>query len=169
MKIGYLKSRSHGETDALLAGLAAELQHQGIAIAGLVQSRAPGPDSHPCDMDLTVIPSGQVITIAQGLGAGAKGCRLDPEALETAALEVEASLDQNPGQNPALLILNKFGPQECHGRGFCAAIASAIAKDIPVLTAVNDLNMPGFTAFTDGQATELPAELDQLLAWATGD
>jgi hypothetical protein len=66
-------------------------------------------------MELTVLPRGPALCISQDLGAGARGCQLDPGALERAVARVDMSLAEDA---PELLIVNKFGKREAEGHGF---------------------------------------------------
>merc|ERR1711969_292785 len=112
-------------------------------------------------MAVRVLPDGPVLRISQDLGPQARGCRLDPAALETAVGLVSASLSSGAD----LLIVNKFGKHEAEGRGFRDVIAEAVAMDIPVLVGLNALNRPAFEDFAEGLATRLPPEPAALMAW----
>ncbi|MEH6359139.1 MAG: DUF2478 domain-containing protein, partial [Amylibacter sp.] len=115
MKIAYTMSPNQGDTDQILARLAAKLMTGGMRACGVVQINTEKEDSrHLCDMDVQVLPDGPVIRISQSLGPEARGCRLDPSALEDAVAEVAARL----GNGVDVLILNKFGKHEADGRGF---------------------------------------------------
>lgn len=160
-RLGYLLSLERGGNDRLLSTLAARLTAEGRVVAGIVQSRAPQGRDHPCDMDLAVLPEGPEIAIAQQLGAQSRGCRLDPSSLEEAAEWVRRALDRGADA----LIVNKFGAQECQGRGLCDAFALAMERGIPVLTAVNQMNHAGFLSFAGGLATQLPADEAALHDW----
>ena len=111
-------------------------------------------------MDVRVLPEGPVIRISQSLGAGSRGCRLDPGALETAIGLCEARLE-----GADLLIVNKFGKQEASGRGFRGLIGEALARDIPVLVGLNRMNHDAFHEFTGNEAVELAPEPDALRGW----
>lgn len=162
MKIAYIKGSVRGDTDLLLAELAARLAADGVRLFGVVQINTDcGKGRNACDMDVRVVPTGSVHRISQSLGPGARGCRLDPSALEAAVAEVSAQLDETTG----LLILNKFGKHEADGRGFRGPIAEALSRDIPVILAVNNLNLLAFHDFTEGLAVELPARVDALSEW----
>lgn len=163
MKLGYIMSRNRGVADRYLSDLAARLQQEGLTVAGLIQTRAPSDGDHPCDMDLVALPHGPQITIAQELGAVSHGCRLDPAALENASELVRQALVDGAD----VMILNKFGSQESAGRGFCTVIQTALERDVPVLTAVNAVNLDGFLAFTDGLETLLDPETDNIDGWLT--
>ena len=161
MRIAYTIAPGRGDTDLLLAELAGSLARQGFRTAGTVQINTACDDGDgPCDMDVKVLPDGPVIRISQSLGKGARGCRLDAGALETAIAHSEAELAQAD-----LLIVNKFGKQEASGRGFRGLIGDALAHDIPVLVGLNTLNKAPFLEFTDGAAVELAPDAGSLQAW----
>ena len=161
MKLAYTMAPGRGDTDLVLAGLATTLAARGIRCRGVVQINSTRVDAGPCDMDVRVLPDGAVLRISQDLGPQARGCRLDPAALETAVGLVAASL----ATGADLLIINKFGKHEAEGRGFRDVIADALAQEIPVLVGLNALNRPAFAAFAEGLAVPLPCEPAALLAW----
>lgn len=161
IKLGYLVAPARGLTDPVLSDVAARLTGRGFLVAGVIQSRAPADRDHPCDMDLTVLPNGPKIAIAQKLGSASRGCRLDPESLEQASETVRQSL--LAGAN--VLIVNKFGAQECMGRGFVPAFTTALDRGYPVLTTVNERNLGDFLAFAGGMETRLPLVADEIEAW----
>ncbi|WP_323020416.1 DUF2478 domain-containing protein [Pararhodobacter sp.] len=150
-----------GQTDRLLAEVARVLSAEGWALAGVVQVNSGRPGRAHCDMDLQVLGRAEVIRISQNLGEESRGCRLDPEGLETAVALVEGTL----ADRPRLLILNKFGKAEIEGRGFRPLIAAALEQGVPVLMGLKPLNRPGFEDFAEGLGQGLPADLDQILDW----
>jgi hypothetical protein len=159
--LGYISATGRGAGDRLLADLAQALLARGVAVAGVVQlNRETRPDRH-CDMDLMVLGHDHQVRISQDLGPLSRGCRLDPQGLETAVGLVMADL----GRKPALVIINKFGKSEAEGRGFRNALAEAMVAGIPVLTAVNSGNLPAFLEFAGELAEALPADEAALLDW----
>lgn len=162
MKIAYIMSPSKGDTDLVLANLAEQLNEQGLRTCGVVQINMNAEDcEHPCDMDVQVLPDGPTIRISQSLGREAKGCRLDPEALEGAVAEVIKRLDNTID----VLILNKFGKHEADGRGFRDIIGEALSLDIPVITGVNAMNLDAFQEFSGEYATAVEPTVDALSGW----
>ena len=149
-----------GAADRLLADTAHALQAQGWRLAGAVQDNLDrGPD-HACDMDLRILgDDGPAIRISQNLGSCASGCRLDTGALALAVGRAEVAL----AQGADLVIVNKFGKQECYGRGFRDFIAEALAQGIPVLLSVPAEQMDGFHEFA-GDLAE-PVTRDGLVDW----
>lgn len=164
MQLAYVMTKERGATDRLLSALAERLSARGIRLAGIVQTNVECYDSELCDMDVRVLPDGDTIRISQSLGAGSRGCRLNPEALEQAVGQVTAVLQA--ADAPQLLIVNKFGKHEADGRGMRPVIGEALAMGIPVLSGVNRLNVEPFQSFADGLAKEAPGDLDALETWA---
>lgn len=114
-------------------------------------------------MELCGIGRAGLWRISQRLGTLSRGCRLDPQGLESAAGEVAAALAAEPAAE--LLLINKFGKQEVDGRGFRPVIAEALLRDLPVLTAVNAKNLPAFLAFAEGLAEPVAPEPEALRQW----
>ncbi|UWQ48619.1 DUF2478 domain-containing protein [Leisingera caerulea] len=164
MHLAYVMTEERGATDRLLSELAERLQAKGLRLAGIVQTNVECYDKELCDMDVRVLPDGETIRISQSLGAGARGCRLNPEALEQAVGQVSASLQSEPA--PQLLIVNKFGKHEADGRGMRPIIGEALALGIPVISGVNKMNVEPFQAFADGMAVAAGPDLDALADWA---
>ena len=161
MQIGYVSQSGRGASDAILAKVAALLSAQGLQLAGTVQSNVERPDRAVCDMDVRVLPDGPCFRISQDLGNHAIGCRLDPGALELAVAAATSRLD-----GADLLIINKFGKLEAEGRGFCALIAEALSRDIPVLVGVNGLNLAAFERFAGGLAVACGSDPRGIANWA---
>lgn len=159
--LGYVVSEGRGEGDRLIREAAERLRAAGLPLAGAVQVNLDRDPARKCDMDLHILSGHDTVRISQDLGRLARGCRLDPEGLERAVGLVAAAL----AENPALLIVNKFGKQEIDGRGFRPVIGEALAAGIPVLTAVNAGNVEAFEAFAEGFGDRLPADVDRIVDW----
>lgn len=157
--LGYVRiGDERGTASLLLAGVADGLARDGIRLAGAVQINTDRPDC-ACDVDLRILgDAGPSVRISQSLGAAARGCRLDPGALEDAAHRVSRAL-----AGADLLIVNKFGKQEAEGRGFRTVIAEALDAGVPVLTAVAGDQAGAFRDFAGDLAEEVRAE--RALAW----
>ncbi len=160
MHMGYVIAPGRGDTDLLLAGVADRLMADGLRLCGTVQINTACDGDGPCDMDVRVLPDGPIIRISQSLGPGARGCRLDPGALETAIAACEAQLDTADA-----LIVNKFGKQEALGRGFRGLIAEAMGRGMPVLVGLNALNRDAFDEFTGGVAESVAPDADEISTW----
>jgi nucleoside-triphosphatase THEP1 len=161
MKLAFTMAPGRGDTDLVLERLATDLAARGFRCCGTVQINSARTDAGPCDMDVRVLPDGAILRISQDLGPQARGCRLDPAALETAVGLVAVGLSSGAD----LLIVNKFGKHEAEGRGFRDVIAEAVAMDVPVLVGLNALNRSAFESFAEGLAIQLPPEPAALMAW----
>lgn len=161
MQIAYTIAPGRGDTDRLLQQIAQALISDGARPAGIVQINTEREDDGPCDMDVQVLPAGPVIRISQTLGPNARGCRLDPDALETSVAAVQSVLETGAD----CLIVNKFGKHEADGRGFRPLIADALAQDLPVLVGLNRLNEAAFSEFAQGFAVEIPPDAPTLTTW----
>ncbi|GHE99204.1 molybdenum ABC transporter ATP-binding protein [Aliiroseovarius zhejiangensis] len=161
MKLAYVIAPGRGKTNLLLAGVADALARRGVSLCGTVQLDTERAEDHHCDMDVLVLPDGPKIRISQFLGANARGCKLNPEALETAVAQTEQRLQAGAD----LLIVNKFGKQEAEGRGFREAVGEALTRDIPAIIGVSEGSREAFMDFV-GQAEQLPPEHDAVMAWA---
>ncbi|MBL4915733.1 DUF2478 domain-containing protein [Szabonella alba] len=160
--LAFLHAPETGQTNRLLADLAARLAAQGLRVCGCVQIDSPRDGQARCDMDLRLLPDGAMLRISENRGPGAGGCQLDAAALETAVAEISLRL----AQGADLLILNKFGKQEAAGHGFRALIAEAVAAGLPVLVGLNRSGQAGFDAFAAGMAQPLPPDAQALEDWA---
>lgn len=159
--LGFFTCPARGGGDVLLAELAHTLLAQGARLAGAIQHNVETSGQIRCDMTLEILGQGNEIRISQRLGAGARGCRLDPAGLEQTVGLVEATLSAPRD----LLIINKFGKQEIDGRGFRPVIARALSQDVPVLISVPEAHRGAFAAFAGDLAQEVPARITALHAW----
>jgi glycosyltransferase involved in cell wall biosynthesis len=164
MRIACIMAEGAGRTDRLLHDFAARAAARGLRLCGTVQVNTDCGSGRPCDMDVRVLPDGPVIRISQSLGAGARGCRLDPQALEQAVAEAEARL----AAGADLVIVNKFGKHEAEGRGFRALIAEAVAAGVPVVVGVNGLNAARLAEFLGAEPDRPEPVPEALDAWLDG-
>lgn len=158
--LAFVTAEGRGAVDDVIAAAVDLMQAGGVRLAGTVRSLPAGPGAHRCDMDLRALPDGPSFRISQPLGPGARGCRLDGGLIEAIAAEAEARL-----AHADLLVVNKFGRQECLGRGFRPVIARAMALGIPVVVGVNALNLAEFLAFAGGMAEALDPSPGAVLDW----
>ena len=165
MKIAYTLSPDRGATNLLLAELAEDLTGRGLRLCGTVQVDTERDEENHCDMDVKVLPVGPTIRISQTLGKEARGCRLDPEALERAVSLTEQALENDAD----LLIVNKFGKHEADGRGFRDTIGLALAKDIPVIVGASRLNVEALNTYCEGMAVEIAPDIQALCDWVLSE
>ncbi len=134
----------------LMRRIVACLTADGLRCAGFVQRDVERPGRSRCDMLLENIATGLRLPISEDRGPGARGCRLDEDALGraiTAAIEAIS-------QAPDVLVLNKFGKSESEGRGFRPLIAAALDAGIPVIVPVPWRNAESWRQFAGELADE---------------
>ncbi len=136
----------------LMDRILSHLRAEGCQLAGLRQIDVSRPGQSRCDMILEDLASGATVPISENRGEGARGCRLDVDALLKAMARAREALDDQPD----LLFVNKFGKTECEGGGLRPLIVSALEREVPVLVAVPRGNIDGWRAF----AGELSVEHD---------
>lgn len=150
--------------DRLLATVARRLQSRGVRVAGVIQT-TDGDGEHRCaDMILEDLVSGRRAGISQALGRDARGCRLDPAALDTVA----AAVEQSVRDGAELLILNRFGEREAAGQGLVGAMVAAVERQVPILAGLNARYREAWDGFVAGAAGTLPADAAAILAWCDG-
>ena len=147
--------------DLLLEQVARQLSADGVRVAGYVQRESGGDDGCCAEMELEDLATGERTRISQPLGAEARGCRLDPQAMAALCGRfIEYSL-----AGAELVVLNRFGKGEAEGQGFRRIIEEAVAGGVPVLTAVHPTYAADFDAFGGGAAAQLPRDREAVLAW----
>lgn len=159
MNLGYISLPGRGESDLFLAQVVAGLQGR-LRLCGTVQTNTARAGRRKCDMDLRLLPSGEVLRISEDRGALARGCTLDTSVLAQAVAATAAALS-----GADLLVVNKFGKSEADGGGFAPVIGEAICLGLPVLVGVNALNLPAFKLFADGLAEELTPDVANVTNW----
>ena len=112
-------------------------------------------------MLLEDLASGHRTPLFDDRGAGARGCRLDVAALVDASMKVERSLENDP----ALLVLNKFGKVEADGGGMCGLMAKALERGIPAIIGVPARNLDAWRNFAGEFSAELSENADEIRKW----
>ncbi len=138
-----------------------ELEARGVTLAGAVRQEGTGEPSNRCSMMLRDLATGRIIDIAEDRGPLARGCRLNPDALEAAVEMAMAAL----ARGAELLVVNKFGKHEAEGRGYRDAISLALDQGVPVLIAVNREQEAAWQAFSGGLDERLPLDPEAVLTW----
>jgi nucleoside-triphosphatase THEP1 len=104
---------------------------------------------------------GDEIRISLDRGNEARGCRLDPDAFA----RIDAWVERAVLERVDLLIINKFGKEEAHGRGLRPAIAEALIAEIPLVIGVSTQNLCDFLTFVGDSTTRLRPDMKAITAW----
>ena len=147
--------------DALIAQCAASLIASGFRLGGVVQSNPHRPGRRRCDMHVKDLLGGDEISISLDRGNEARGCRLDPDAFA----RINAWVERAVLERVDLLIINKFGKEEAHGRGLRPVIADALIAEIPLMIGVSTRNLCDFLTFGGDSATRLKPGIEAMTAW----
>jgi hypothetical protein len=146
--------------DRILSELGYALREQQVAVRGLVQRNTFRRDRIKCDMELEELGSGEIFQLSKDRGAYAGGCRLDREAIVTAAVLIERGLDESC----EILIINKFGRSEAEGGGLREVIADAVSRGIVTVIGVPLRNIEVWEKFADGLFDRCEADDTNLLS-----
>ena len=147
--------------DALMAQCAAALVVSGCRLGGVVQSIPHRHGRRRCDMYVKDLLGGDKIKISLDRGNGARGCRLDPDAFA----RIDGWVERAVLERVDLLIINKFGKEEVHGRGLRPAIAEALIAEIPLVIGVSTQNLCDFLTFVGDSATRLGPDIEAITVW----
>lgn len=146
------------DPDGILRSFAADLAARGYRAVGLVQL-----GHHRLDdgLSATLVHTGEEVQLFQDLGSYARGCRLDVGRLLDAGQRIASAIDEGAD----LLIINRFGKQECEGKGLSDLISHALAADIPVVIAVPSHRFPDWIKFAEGMSVKLHCDRHALDSW----
>jgi nucleoside-triphosphatase THEP1 len=148
-------------SDALMAQCAADLAASGCRLGGVVQSNTRRRGRRRCEMYVKDLLGGDEIQISLDRGNEARGCRLDPDAFA----RINAWVERAVLERVDLLIINKFGREEAHGRGLRSVIAEALIAEIPLLIGVSTRNLCHFLTFVGDSTTRLKPDIEAVTAW----
>jgi nucleoside-triphosphatase THEP1 len=148
-------------SDALIAQSAEDLVASGYRLGGVVQSNARQPGRRRCDMYVKDLLGGDETKISLDRGNEARGCRLDPDAFA----RIDTWIKRAVLERVDLLIINKFGREEAHGRGLRSVIAEALIAEIPLVIGVSTRNLCDFLTFVGNSATRLRPDNEAITAW----
>ena len=104
---------------------------------------------------------GDEIKISLDRGNEARGCRLNPDAFA----RIDAWIERAVLERVDLLIINKFGREEAHGRGLRLVIAEVLIAEIPLVIGVSTRNLCDFLTFVGDSATHLKPDIEAMTTW----
>ena len=147
------------DPDRILREFASKLKADGYRAVGLVQL------SHHCidgpQLSAMLVHTGEELPLFQGLGTCSSGCRLNVGQLLDAGAQIAGAIDQGAD----LVIVNRFGRQECEGKGPYYLVERALSADIPVVIAVPSHRFADWIRFADGMSVKLRCHREALEAW----
>lgn len=148
--------------DLVLRDFAQHLTNRSKRICGLIQFR--GPASHGFHRRVVTLDDWKLDEVAaRPLGRG-RHYHIDDDWLDRLATRVKTSIEAGV----EAVIVNRFGPIEAAGRGFCGAIHAASERNTPLVIAVPDFEFERWTRFSSGMTVALDCRLDRVLEWWHG-
>jgi hypothetical protein len=118
------------DPDRILREFASGLKADGYGAVRLVQL------GHHCvdapQLSAVLVHIGEELPLFQDLGTCSTGCRLNVGQLLGAGAQIASAIDQGAD----LVLVNRFGRQECEGKGLSYLVERALSADIPVVIAV---------------------------------
>lgn len=147
--------------DEIFKWIVKECRTRHLTLSGVLQYPAFEGADKRCDVLLEDLASGDQTLLFEDRGAGARGCRLDVAALVEASMKIESSL----ANDPALLVLNKFGKVEADGGGMCSLMAKALELGIPAIIGVPERNLDAWRNFAGEFSIEMSEDAAQIGEW----
>jgi hypothetical protein len=141
------------DIDRLLVDVCERLARRGVRLGGLLQISTGAKGRCATTVHVVDLRTNAVFDIWEDRGACARGCRLDERGLAAAS----SALDRAIADRVDLVVMNG---------GLLGPLASAVAAELPVLTAVRAPYDLAWAKFHGGLAKELPADVVSVTAWA---
>jgi hypothetical protein len=153
----------HGfDIDRLLVAVCKRLARRGVRLGGLLQVSTGAKGACATTVHVVDLRTNTAFDIWEDRGACARGCRLDERGLAAASQAIDKAISDRVD----LVIVNRFGRAESMGGGLLGCLASAVAAELPVLTAVRAPYDLAWAKFHGGLGRELPADVTAITAWA---
>jgi hypothetical protein len=146
--------------DLVLLDFARYVSDSGRRICGLIQFRdRPSDDTRRRVM---ILDAWAEVDVSHEISAvGGRHCHVDEEWMEGMAAQVRASIRDGVDA----VIVNRFGPLEAAGGGFCDAIRVASETQTPLIIAVPAFEFERWTRCSNGMTVRLDCALDPVLEW----
>jgi hypothetical protein len=146
--------------DQVLLDFARHVSDSGRRICGLIQFRdRPSDDARRRVMVLDAWTEVEVSHETSAVGGGP--CHVDEGWMERMAAQVGASIRDGVDA----VIVNRFGPLEAAGSGFCDAIRVVSETQTPLIIAVPAFEFERWTRCSNGMTVRLDCALDSVLEW----
>jgi hypothetical protein len=150
------------DIDRLLVDACERTARRGVRLGGLLQISTGGKGGCASTVHVVDLRTNTAFDIWEERGPSAKGCRLDERGLVAAS----EAIDKAIADRVDLIVMNRFGRAESLGGGLLGPLTSAVAAELPVLTAVRAPYDAAWTRFHGGLGRELPADVAAVEAWA---
>mgnify|MGYP001235875589 CR=1 FL=1 len=152
--LGFLKSFAEG------------LKRAGARVAGCVQEGVYDQDGAFLGIDAIDVTSDGRVPIKRltHVNRVTETCGLDVAALASTS----GILRQAIAARVELIVFDKFGAEEQHGRGLSDELFYALSEDVPLLITVPEAALDIWTERTGGMGTVLPLDTTTVERWWRG-
>ena len=153
--LGFLKSFAEG------------LKRVGVRVAGCVQEGVYDQDGAFLGIDAIDVPGDSrrvPIKRLTHVNRVTETCGLDVAAL----VGTSGILRQAIAARVELIVFDKFGAEEQHGRGLSDELFHAISSDVPLLITVPEAALDIWTDRSGGMGTVLPLDATTVERWWRG-
>lgn len=157
-----IRYRPGDRIEEFLAEVARRFQGRGLRVAGLLQHSLRSNAMDRCTFEMEDLRDGRRYRISQDLGQGSEACSIDQAAIAAASVVLRRAVEGRPD----VVIVNKFGGLEACGEGLREEMSLIVAEGLALLTTVNDEHAAAWREYAGGEGSELPMDLDAVLAWA---
>jgi hypothetical protein len=162
--IAALRAEEKPAAQQAMAAFADALKQRGARVAGVVQERRLDAVTGRQRAVLRDVASGAIYEISQDLGSGSTACNLDAGEIARAC----GALESAARAGADLLVISKFAKVEAERGGFSDAFRLAIARRIPIVTAVSPHYLAEWREFAGDLARFHEADAAALGAWWRG-
>lgn len=146
--------------DLVLLDFARRVSDSGRRICGLIQFRDRRSDD--TRRRVMVLDAWTEVDVGHETSAvGGGHCHVDEGWMDRMAAQVRASIRDGVDA----VIVNRFGPLEAAGGGFCDAIRVASESQTPLVIAVPAFEFERWTHCSNGMTVSLDCALDAVLEW----
>lgn len=149
------------DIDRLLVAACERLARRGVRLGGLLQISTGGKGGCAATVHVVDLRTNTSFDIWEERGPCARGCRLDEGGLAVASQAIDRAIEDRVD----LVVMNRFGRAESLGGGLLASLTSAVAAEVPVLTAVRAPYDAAWAQFHGGLGRELSPVLEAIVAW----
>ncbi len=144
--------------DLVLCDFARHLAGTGRRICGLVQFRDGSFDR--AYRRVLILDDWRMIDVSRK-AVEEKNCHIDGHWVDCMGARIQTLIRGGVDA----VIVNRFGPLEVAGRGFCDAIRVASVTETPLVIAVPKAEFERWTRFTNGMTVRLDCARDRVLGW----
>lgn len=159
-EIAALVYANHDRPDLVLYDFARDLIAGSRRVSGVIQFR--DCQAGATRRSVMVLDGWRRVEIDRNaVGEDCNRCHIDSHWVDRMGSEIQTSIRRGIDA----VVVNRFGPLEAAGRGFCDAIRVASETETPLIIAVPDFEFARWTRFSNGMTVRLDCRAKQVREW----